>query len=91
MQLSAITRISSGGNVCYSTDGGQNWSSASGTGPLRANGIWNGSEFMAWNYGTLYRSTDGQSWMTTQTVPNDIDIGVAAVSDEGTVVGVTSN
>jgi hypothetical protein len=55
----------SGGKVCYSTDGGQNWSSASGTGPLRANGIWNGSEFMAWNYGTLYRSSDGQSWTST--------------------------
>ena len=79
------------GDVCYSTDGGQNWSVVALPTGLRANGIWNGSEFMAWNYGTLYRSTDAESWTTTQTVPNDIDIGVAAVSDQGTIVGVTSH
>jgi hypothetical protein len=78
------------GNVCYSTDGGQNWSPATGTGPLRANGIWNGSEFMAWNFGTLYRSSNGQSWTSTSTVPSDIDFGVAAVSDQGTIVGVSN-
>ena len=45
---------------------------------------------MTWNYGTLYRSSDGQNWTVTETVPSDIDIGVAAVSGEGTIVGVTS-
>ena len=86
-----VVMTPSGGNVCYSTDGGQNWSSASGTGPLRTNGIWNGSEFMAWGVGTLYRSSDGQSWTSTPTVPGNIDFGdfgVTGVSDQGTIVGV---
>jgi len=78
------------GVICRSTDGGQTWSSTPIAESLRANGIWNGHEFMTWNYGTLYRSSDGQNWTVTETVPSDIDIGVAAVSDEGTIVGVTS-
>lgn len=78
------------GNVCSSTDGGQTWTLTSLPTGLRSNGIWNGSEFMAWNYGTLYRSSDGQNWTSTSTVPNDIDFGVAAVSDQGTIVGVSN-
>jgi hypothetical protein len=86
-----IVTTPSSGNVCYSDDGGQNWSSGSGTGPLMANGVWNGSEFMAWGAGTLYRSSDGRSWTSTPTVPNDFDLGesgVTAVSDQGTIVAV---
>jgi len=79
-----------GGVICRSTDGGQTWSSQTIADSLRANGIWNGSEFMAWNNGTLHRSADGQTWTTTETVPNDIEIGVTAVSDQGTIVGVTT-
>ena len=78
------------GVICRSTDGGQTWSSQTIADSLQANGIWNGSEFMAWSYGTLYRSTDGQIWTMTETVPSDIEIGVAAVSDQGTIVGVTN-
>ena len=85
-----VVMTPSSGNVCYSTDGGQNWFAASGTVPLRANGIWNGSEFMAWNFGTLYRSSNGRSWTSRSTVPDDIDFGVAAVSDQGTIVGVSN-
>ena len=86
-----IVLIGDGGVICRSTDGGQTWSSKKIADSLRANGIWNGSEFMAWNYGTLHRSTDGEAWTTTETVPDDIDIGVTAVSDSGTIVGVTSH
>lgn len=76
------------GVICYSTDGGQTWTSKSIAGSLRANGVWNGSGFMAWNYGTLYRSSDGQNWTSTETLPNDIEFHVTAVSDQGTIVGV---
>lgn len=85
-----IVMTGNGGIICYSKDGGQTWASKSIAESLRANGIWNGDEFMTWNYGTLYRSTDGQTWTTTETVPGDIDIGVTAVSEEGTIVGVTN-
>ena len=85
-----IVMTPASGPVCYSTDGGQTWSSTSDVGPLRANGIWNGSEFMAWNFGTVYRSADGRHWTSTETVPNDIDFGVAAVSDQGTIVGISN-
>ena len=86
-----IIMTGEGGDVCRSTDGGQNWTSQSIAGSLRANGIWNGSEFMAWSYGTLYRSSDGQSWTTTPTVPGDVDFGVTAVSDAGTIVAVSND
>ena len=85
-----IVMTGAGGVICYSKNGGQTWSSKSIAESLRANGIWNGNEFMTWNYGTLYRSSDGQTWTTTETVPHDIDIGVTAVSDQGTIVGVSN-
>jgi hypothetical protein len=79
------------GVVCYSTDGGQNWSSKTIADSLRSNGVWTGSEFMVWNYGSLYRSSDGQNWTVEDTMPADIDLGVVAVSDRGTMVGVTNH
>jgi len=57
----AIVMTPVSGNVCHSTDSGQNWSLESPPSALRANGVWNGSEFTAWNFGTLYRSSDGQN------------------------------
>ncbi len=78
------------GVVCRSSDGGQTWFSTPVANSLGANGIWSGHEFMTWHRGTLHRSTDGETWTTTETVPEDVDIGVAAVSDEGTIVGVTN-
>ena len=77
-------------NVCHSTDGGQNWSLESLPSALRANGVWNGSEFMAWNFSTLYRSSDGKNWTSRSTVPSNIDFGVAAASDQGTIVGISN-
>jgi len=76
--------------VCYSTDGGETWSTSPDAGFLRSNGVWTGSEFLAWSYGTVYRSVDGRNWTSSDTVPKDIDFGVTAISDTGTIVGVSS-
>jgi photosystem II stability/assembly factor-like uncharacterized protein len=85
-----IVMNSDDGVVCHSRDGGQTWSSQSIAESLRANVIWNGSEFMTWDHSTLYRSTDGEAWTTTETVPADVDIGVTAVGAGGTIVGVSN-
>lgn len=85
-----IVMTGASGLVCYSRNGGQDWSSKSIAGSLMANGIWNGNEFMAWSYGTVYRSADGQSWTSGETVPNDVEFGVTAISDRGTIVAVTN-
>jgi len=84
-----IVMTGENGVICSSDDGGQSWTSQVIAGGLRANGIWNGSEFMAWNYGILYRSSDGDAWSSTETVPSGIDFSVTAVSDKGTIVGVS--
>lgn len=78
------------GVACYSRDGGRTWSSQSVAPSFRTNIIWSGSEFMTWTRGTLYRSTDGEAWATVETQPTNVDIGVAAMSDEGTIVGISN-
>lgn len=85
-----IIMAGAGGVVCHSKDGGRRWHSKSVAGDLRANLVWNGSEFMTWSRGMLYRSTDGEDWTATETLPGDVDVGVAAVSDSGTIVGVSN-
>jgi len=85
-----IVMTSEDGIVCRSKDGGETWSSQTVADSLRANVIWSGSEFMTWNHSTLYRSTDGEAWTTTTALSSDVDIGVTAVSPEGTVVAVSN-
>ena len=85
-----IVMTAKSGVVCSSSDGGQTWSATTLPTGLRSNGVWTGSEFMAWNFGTAYRSTDGRNWTPSETVPSDIDFGVAAISDQGSIVAVSS-
>lgn len=83
-----IVITAASGLICYSTNGGETWSSKPIADSLMANGVWNGSEFMAWGNGTVYRSSDGQNWTSTPMLPSDIEFGVTAVNDRGTIVGI---
>lgn len=85
------TIVTTGGNgvICRSTDGGVTWTSKSISNQLGGNGIWTGSEFMTWDRGTVFRSTDGDTWTETDTVPNDVDVGVVAISARGTIAAIT--
>ena len=85
-----IVMTAESGVVCSSDDGGQSWSATTLPTGLRSNGVWTGSEFMAWNFGTAYRSADGRNWTSSETVPSDIDFGVAAISEQGSIVAVSS-
>jgi hypothetical protein len=85
-----IFAVGDGGVVCRSADGGRTWSSKSLGAWMPGQSIWTGSELMAWSYGTLHRSTDGETWTTTATVPSNLDIGVTAISDQGTFVAVNA-
>ena len=78
------------GTICRSTDGGRHWTAKSISSRLRGGGIWNGSEFMTWDRGTLFRSTDGAEWTETSTVPSEVDVGVVAISDRGTLASITA-
>lgn len=85
-----IVTVGDDGVVCRSANGGTTWTSTSISNRLRGGGVWNGSEFMTWDRGTLFRSTDGASWTETDTVPSHIDVGVVAMSDEGTFASITA-
>lgn len=85
-----IVMTSPQGVACTSEDGGATWSSIRVAESLRANLVWTGSEFMTWTRGVLHRSPDGETWTATETVPEQADIGVAAIGDLGTVVGISN-
>jgi len=78
------------GTICRSSDGGRNWTAKSISSRLRGGGIWNGSEFMTWDRGSVFRSADGVQWTETSTVPSDVDVGVVAISDRGTIASITA-
>jgi hypothetical protein len=85
-----IVTVGDDGVVCRSIDGGRTWTARSISNRLRGGGVWTGSEFMTWDRGTVFRSTDGDTWTRTDTVPSDVDVGVVAISDSGTFASITA-
>jgi hypothetical protein len=61
-----ILAVGYDGSGCRSTDGGQSFegfdTSLDG---VEGQVLWTGSEFMAWGYGNVTRSSDGSNWTTT--------------------------
>jgi len=54
------------GNACRSTDGGDVWSVASiADGSLTANAVFTGEDFVAFMNNSMFRSTDGETWVET--------------------------
>ena len=74
------------GGLCWSDDGGANWTRTSAGSSLTSNPIWTGTEFLVYNRARLYRSANGKTWTNEATVPNDLDLGQIARSPEGTFV-----
>jgi hypothetical protein len=76
-----------GAHVCRSVDGGATWKAGDLGGAIESQLLWTGKEFMGWGSGTLRRSNDGLSWKAQPISPN-VNIGSAAVSDDGAFVAV---
>ena len=76
-----------GAHVCRSVDGGATWTAGDLGGGIESQLVWTGKEFMGWGGGTLRRSVDGVSW-TSQPISPNVNIGSAAVSDDGAFVAV---
>ena len=76
-----------GAHVCRSVDGGATWTAGDLGGGIESQLLWTGKEFMGWGGGTLRRSADGVSW-TAQAISPNVNIGSAAVSDDGVFVAV---
>lgn len=74
-----------GAHVCRSVDGGATWTTGDLGGTIESQLLWTGKEFMGWGGGTLRRSPDGVSW-TSQPISPSVNIGTAAVSDDGVFV-----
>lgn len=74
-----------GAHVCRSTDGGDTWTAGDIGGTIESQLLWTGKEFMGWGGGMLRRSADGVSWKSQAISPN-VNIGTAAVSDDGAFV-----
>ena len=74
-----------GAHVCRSVDGGATWKAADAGGAIESQLLWTGKEFMGWGGGTLRRSADGLSWKAQPITPS-VNIGPAAVSDDGALV-----
>lgn len=75
------------GLACRSTDGGQTFTSADLGANVSSDLIFDGAKFMAWSYGNLHESSDGESWTTTP-LTQSIEIGPVAQSSDGTLVAV---
>lgn len=76
-----------GAHVCRSVDGGATWKTGDLGGDIESQLLWTGKEFMGWGGGMLRRSADGVTWKAQAISPN-VNIGPAAVSDDGVLVGV---
>lgn len=76
-----------GAHVCRSVDGGATWKAGDLGGAIESQLLWTGKEFMGWGGGMLRRSADGVSWKA-QAMSSNINIGSAAVSDDGAIVAV---
>jgi hypothetical protein len=79
--------ISAGqGHICYSQDGGANWTLVQVddyiTSPVR----WAGSEFRVYSGGTLHASADGITWSKEALQPANVVIGPLAITQQGTSV-----
>jgi hypothetical protein len=72
--------------LCWSDDGGANWTRTSAGSSLTSNPIWTGTEFLVYDRARVYRSTNGKSWTNEATVPSNLDIGQVARSPTGTFV-----
>ncbi|MEM7135675.1 MAG: hypothetical protein AAF500_03800 [Myxococcota bacterium] len=83
-----IVAIGSDSIACRSTDGGATWTSTTIGGTITSQIVWNGSEFMVWGSGKLYRSMNGSSWSSMNTSPGNLRLGPVAVSNDGTLVAV---
>ncbi len=84
------TFVMVGGNgyACHSTDGGDRWTREKIPAAIRGDLIWTGSEFRAYTNGRFFRSSDGKTWTSQATTPNNILPGFMAISDAGTFVGI---
>lgn len=77
------------GVACASDDGGQTWEANVVGESVSSHVVWNGSEFVAWAPGIVYRSADGRAWSTTETSPQRVRIGAVAFNPEtGTYVAI---
>ena len=74
-----------GAHVCRSVDGGATWTAGDIGGGIESQLLWTGKEFMGWGSGMLRRSADGLTWKAQAISPN-VNIGTAAVSDDGAFV-----
>lgn len=83
-----IAIFSGDGTVCTSADGGDTWQLTQVAGSFSSPGLWNGSELLAYEGSTLWRSPDGSSWTSQQASPGDVLIGAFARGDSGTYVAV---
>ncbi len=77
------------GSVCWSDDGGENWTMVEDLATeLDAGPIYTGSEFLVWSRGHVHRSADGKTWSTETLSSSNLRFGAVARSPEGTFVAV---
>ncbi len=78
-----------GGNgiACSSADGGLNFQSSDLGSKIGSHLVWSGSDFVAYNSGTAYRSPDGITWTPTPMSPS-VPVGALSVSAQGVFVGI---
>ena len=82
--------------ICRSADGAQTWSSTTiPTEYFESRPLWTGTEFMLWGNGRVHRSTDGITWISSNTqtrlsgtLSGGPNIGSVAVNAQGTFVAV---
>ena len=82
--------------LCRSGDGARTWTSTTIAGEyMESRPMWTGGEFMVWGNGKVFRSIDGNGWLTmpTQTRRNGVlssgpNIGPVARAPTGTFVAV---
>ena len=79
---------SGGGNVCWSDDGGANWTMVDLTSELDAGPIFTGTEFLVWSRGRVHWSADGKTWTNEALSSSNLRFGAVARSPEGTFVAV---
>jgi hypothetical protein len=85
----AIVIVGGDGIACRSTDGGATFTPHPITDGVESQTVWDGTHFRVWSAGARWESTDGATWTSTATTPNNLRIGPVAVSPEtGTLVAV---
>ncbi|MEZ4219799.1 MAG: hypothetical protein R3B13_02640 [Polyangiaceae bacterium] len=84
----AIVISDGGAKACRSTDAGASWSTVDIGSDFDSQLLHDGKQFVAYKTGTRLSSVDGAVWQSTPTVPGSLSLGVIAVSDQGTYVGV---